>query len=423
MKRFLWLSFFLLYTGRIAAGQRGMLKPGKPKAQGSSSESGVVVEAGPTGCLVEKNGTFLLKGQDFRYYLKGHEEELAGHDGDEVRVTGTMILPQKTAKTRFAHPLTIKVKTVEILHDNNPAGQAPALGPVSGWKTILSPLYGLRFRVPKTFPDTNHPYLPSAANFVSSEGVEMLGSFNIPNATFANTNFRDGSSAVFVSRNIHSESACGVFADFEPKLTSSATVHGIRFANTERDGAAAGTSSSTYYFHTYQDGFCFEFVFNFFELDGTGWDYPICAVQWINRHNRRQLTDALLSAVQFFKPSLQPARAAKPVPVGPPNVTSFTQTPVPNKNVRIVRFAWSTEGADFVRIHLPHIRNIAVLGHGFYFYNQNTHNFPPTGHAEFIVGNSTEAPVKVPFSIEPFHEGVAYPKQSKTLTLTLNPRH
>jgi hypothetical protein len=192
---------------------------------------------------------------------------------------------------------------------------------------------------------------------------------------------------------------------------------------TVRDGVAAGTASDTHYFHTYQNGLCFEFVFDFDIFNVLQDDLPFCAIQSTYTQNERQLTDALLSAVKFVKPRLQPAEPAKPWPTGPPVVTSFTQAPVPNRNVRTVRFTWSTEGADYVRIRFPLIRNLTVLGDGFYFYNQNTHNFPPSGHADFLPGNNSKAPVTVQFSVEPFRAGVAFPKQSKTLTLTLEPDH
>jgi len=421
MRWFLWLSFFLLCSARLAVGQGGVMKVGEPKARGTSSSTGDVVKAGPTGCLVEKAGTFRLRGQDFLYNLKGHEKELAGHDGDEVRVTGTIALPQGLPPTRSGRVLSVKVKTVEILHDNDPAGQAPSLGPVAGWKTILSSKYGLRFRVPKTFTEANPPYLSSAANFVSSEGVAMLGGFSIPNATYVHTNFRDGGFAVFVNPNIRSEGACSPFGDFQPKLTSLATIRGIKFAHTVIYGVAMGTASVSHNFHIYRNGLCYEFDFDFFELNGGGWDYPICAVQWIYTQNERQLTDALLSAVRFFKPRFQPVETENPRSAEPPVVTLFTQTPVPNKNARIVRFTWSTEGTDYVQIHFPLVKNIVVLGDAFYFYDQSNHNFPPSGHANLLLGNYTKASVAIQFSIEPFRAGVAYPKQSRTLTLTLKP--
>jgi hypothetical protein len=421
MKRLLWLSFLLLFSGRLAAGQSGMLKPGK--AQGSSSNSSVVVETSSTGCLEEKAGTIRISAEGGLYNLEGHKKELAGHDGDEVRVTGTMVLPLGLPPSRSYPVPTIKVKTVEILHNNNPAGQAPALGPISGWQTSISPLYGLRFRVPKNFTDSKPFFFSISANFVDPGGGGTLGSFAFPNDTYENTNFRDGSFAVFVNPKIHSEGACSAFRDFRPKVNSTVTIRGTRFALTLLGSGAAGSQMVLYYFHTYQNGLCYEFNFNFDLSDSTGWDFPFCAVQWIYRQNQRQLTDALLSNVQFVKPRFQPAKSPMPRPMGPPIVSSFTQTPVPNRNVRTVRFTWSTEGADYVQIHFPHSRSISVGGDGFYFYNQNDHNFPPSGHADFLLGNRSKAPVTFQFTIEPFRAGVAYPKQSKTLTLTLMPDH
>jgi hypothetical protein len=422
MKRFLWLSFLVLCSGRLAAGQGSVLKPAKPKAQGPSSDSGVVVEAGPTGCLEEKAGTIRIYAEGSLYNLIGHEKELAGHDDDEVRVTGTMVLPQGSAAIHSTRIPTIKVKTVEILHDNDPAGRAPSLGPVAGWQTIISPLYGLRFRVPQTFTDSKPYFFSISANYVDPEGTKTLGSFAFPRETYENTNFGGGGFAVFVNPRIHSESACSAFRDFRPKFTSSVTVRGIRFAHTVLGSGGMGREEIEHNFHIYRNGLCYELNFDFIESNSTGWDFPFCAVQWIYRQNERQLTDALLSAVRFVKPGYQPVEPVKPRATGPPTVTSFTQTPVPDRNVQTVRFTWSTEGADYVQIHFPLVRNITVLGDGFYFYDQNNHNFPPSGHADVLLGNHSKAPFPLQFSVEPFRAGVAYSKQSTTITVTLNPR-
>jgi hypothetical protein len=423
MKRFLWLSFFLLCSGRLAAGQGGILKSGKLKPQGSSSDSGVVVETSSTGCLEEKAGTIRIFAEGGLYNLEGHEKELAGHDGDETRVTGTMVLPQGTAAIHPSRIPTINVKTVEILHDNNPAGQAPALGPVAGWQTIMSPLYGLRFRVPGTFTDSEPYFFSISANFVDPEGGETLGSFAFPSETYENTNFRGGRFAIFVNPRIQSEGACSAFRDFRPKASSSVTIWGTRFALTLLGDGAAGSQMILYYFHAYQNGLCYEFNFNFDESDSTGWDFPFCAVQWINRQNERQLTDALLSTVKFVKPRFQPVEPAKPRPAGPPLVTSFTQTPVPSDITQTVRVAWSTRGTDYVQFRWPCIKGAYVNGPGPGCGAEPDRNFPPSGHADLLLGNNSEAPIMLQFSVEPFRAGVAYPKQSKTLTLTLIPRH
>jgi len=420
MKRFLWLSFFLLCSGPLALG-RGGAKVGRPKAQRPSSSSGDVVEAGPTGCLVEKDGTFLLQGDDFRYYLKGHESELAGHDGDEVRVTGTMALPQRLPPSGSCPVPTIQVKTVQILHDNNPAGRTPVLGPESGWKTLLSPLFGLRFRVPQTFTNLDPQRLSWDQNFVTSERVEELASFAFPSSTYPGTNFLDGTFAVAVNPNIHSEGTCREFREFMPKWTSVRTIHGVTFAETIRGGAAGPLSSEFHFLHVYRHGLCYEFSFDFNGSNSTGWVKPICSVQWIYIQNERQLIDAVLSTVRFVKPQFQRAELVNPRPTQPPTVKSFTETPVASNIAQKVRVAWTTEGADYVQLRWPCIKNVYVSGAGWSCGSRPDRNFPPEGHVTLLLSNSSKGPVSFGFSILPFRAGVAYPKQSRTLTLDVKP--
>jgi hypothetical protein len=71
-----------------------------------------------------------------------------------------------------------------------------------------------------------------------------------------------------------------------------------------------------YHLRTFQNGFCYEFKFEFVELDGTGIDKP-CLIQWLSRKNEQQLLDALLSRVSFVAPGRvagKPRTQTNPLP-------------------------------------------------------------------------------------------------------------
>ena len=48
-------------------------------------------------------------------------------------------------------------------------------------------------------------------------------------------------------------------------------------------------------------------------------------------------------------------------------------------------------------------------------------NFPPNGSAKLMLSNFNPSSANFVLSIEPFSDGVGYPKQSKTITVSVGP--
>ena len=426
MKKLICFLVLLISSALLAAGQSDMSTTGKPQPSAPSSSAGVVAEADKTGCLEKKGGVFRLSAPGVSCNLIGHEKELAGHVGDELEVTGTMF-PEQPPPPKDVTPVnTLHVETVEILHINSPAGRAPVLGPVAGWKAYSNPKYGLQLRVPETFVHTNPKpnWINWSHNFVAWEGDEVLSSFSFPDKVYPNTNFFGGHFVVSVNPAIHSEGTCLPFKEYMSKLTSLHTIQGITFSDTINGGVGGGISSEFHYLHAYQNGLCYQFFFTFNMGDFNGSDNPRCSVQWINNQNELQLIDALLSAVRFVKPEFQRPVPAKPRPAAPPVFTSFTKTRFPGKSEFGIRITitWAIKSADYVQLHWPCIRHVSVYGAERRCWpNGPRRNLPPEGHVTLELRNFDKAPVNLKIMVEPFRAGVGYPKQSKTLTFGLPP--
>lgn len=427
MKELICFLVLLTCSALLAAGQSDTSKTGKPQPTRPSSSTGAAAEADKTGCLEKKGGVFRLTGPGPSYNLIGHEKELAGHVGDELRVIGTMF-PQQPPPPKGTTPVpTLHVKTVEILHVNNPAGRAPVLGPVAGWKTYSNPKYGIRLHVPETFVHTRPKpnWINWSHNFVAWEGDEVLSSFSLPDKVYPNANFSGGHLVISVSPAIRSEGTCLQFRRYFSKWTSLHTIQGITFSDTINGGVGSGMASVFHYLHAYRNGLCYQFFFTFNMGSFNGSDNPSCSIQWINHKNEFQLIDAVLSAVRFVKLEFQRPVPIKPRPTQPPVFSSFTQTQLPDKSDYVIRITWATKGADYVQFHWPCIENVFISMSGAedpcaIMYGPHR-NYPPEGHVTLGLRNFNKTPVTLKIMVEPFRAGVGYPKQSKTLTFRLPP--
>jgi hypothetical protein len=198
----------------------------------------------------------------------------------------------------------------------------------------------------------------------------------------------------------------------------------INFAETLQVDAAAGSTDVEYYVHTYQNGLCYEFAFDFLEKNTTGMAL-MCAVQWVSGQNERELVNSLLSQISFGVPTLKPAVAEKASRTSLPSVVSFDQGPVIVDRSTKIKVSWSTRGADFVQLHYPCVKGLFVSDVSATNMRCGPlvdHNYPPNGSTELRLGNFNPSPVPFALSIEPFSGGVGYPKQSKTITLPIGPK-
>jgi hypothetical protein len=400
-----------LFVSALLAGLAGVA-PG----QSDLPESTVVV-----GCVSEASGKLILTDKDGgTYLLEGHTAELKAHIADEVSVSGS--IGASVRESGDEEPFRV-VSFTTVLR-KNPAGVQPQLGDPGDWSTFTDKSFGVVVRHPKTFlqQDGQPGWLRS--NFVDPTGILTLHAWSIPREVYGGSNFVGGTFLVAVDPMIRSEGTCRQFGSTTPGYTLSKTLDSIRYAQTQIVGVASGTANIIYHLHTFQNGFCYEFTVEFDEADGTGMELFFCTIQWLAKDNEQKLLDSLLSQVSFLVPEMR--NAAKGIPAQQPVVTSLEQYQDPPDTPAV--FSWSTEGADYVQLQFPCINEqvfVSSLGGGdMKCGGQTDRNFPPNGSEKLVLTNLNSRSVQLVLTVEPFSDGVEYPKGSKIITIEIAPdRH
>ena len=420
-KTLLPISIAILLISSIAVGQSRAPGLGGQGKAASSSEVDVV------GCLSNESGKLKLTDEDGNmYYLIGRVAGLMGHIGDELDVTGIQEHPP-TAPTEHSIPETIlRVTEVEIVLHMSPFGVPPVLGDVATWDSYTNHNYGVSFRYPKTFEHSEEQAARVESNFVDQDKTVAVSfeSLGIPRETYPNSNFVGGSFTAFVDSSIRSEGTCRQFSSFWPEHTSSRAIHGVKYIQTLFAGAAAGTGSTTYYFHTYQNGLCYEFDFDFDGANGTGM-MLMCSTQWVVDRNEFELMDAVLSQIGFLAPEFKASVGGKPRQKLLPTVVSFAHSPVIEDRSSNVEVSWATDDADYVQLHAQCVKNLIVAdlgsGAGITCGAVIDRNFPANGSVSLMLGNFNPTPVQFVITVVPFSKGVGYPSESKTMTIPIEP--
>jgi hypothetical protein len=397
--------------------------------QNGSSSSQVEVD----GCVDLKDGRLDITNQFWwvLYYLTGQTAGLQNHIGDEVKVRGIETEPVSVSP-EGRRPPTLRVTSVEFITHKNPEGVRPVLGDLNTWVKVENPLYGVRVRYPATFGLEGSGNPPTEANFagqVGSTSVRIL-SVNIPGNTYPGSNFVDGVFAIFVNPNIRSEGTCRQFATIWPEHTASTNIDQVSYTRTLQGGVAMGTAGSGYDFHTFQNGLCYELTFDFAEANGGGMDIP-CSIQWVSEDNLFELMNGILRQTAYFKPELKLA-AAGGQENAVPTITSFEHDRPFVGGIGMVTMmdiSWKTENADYVRLSYKCVDNLYVQiirpttgGYAIDCGEKAHDNSLPNGSVELMLGNFTPEPVKVVISVEPFRAGVGYPKESRSMSVLVEPR-
>ena len=421
-------SIFLAISSIVAQAQASPVS-----TQNSPAAMPSEVEA--DGCLDRKAGRFELTNAFWyvTYYLTGKTAGLENHIGDELKVRGTAVQspePSNPASpTEGRRPPTLRVTSVEVLVRKNPEGVQPVLGSLARWVSYDNPEYGVRLRYPATFTEGQLGYPAVQSNFPGEAATtdSPIVNVSIPRTTYPDSNYVDGNFTVFVNPRIDNEGTCKQFRTFWPENTGSTTVTGISYSRTVSGGVAMGTAYSGYDFHTFQNGLCYEFSFNFAEGNGGGLDVP-CSMQWVSEDNNFELIRAVLSQVSFAKPLFNGAASAEPNQKVVPSVISFEHGPILEQPLirgtpNTIGISWKTANADYVQIRYPCTKSLFAStvqspGYGLGKCGGNTDtNLPPNGSMSLLVDNFNPAPVDVVFTLEPFRDGVEYPKESKSISI------
>jgi hypothetical protein len=388
------------------------------------------------GCVDRKNGKFELTNALWWvvYYLTGQTAGLQNHIGEEVKVRGIEVHPEVPAtagsSAQQRRPGTLQVTSVEFMVHKNPEGVRPALGNLDTWIKYENPQYGVRLRYPATFGGPESPPTPAQANFAGQEPTTSGAIVNvgIPRNTYPESNFVSGGLTIFVDPAIKSKGTCKQFHNFWPEHTSSMTIDDIMYSRTLQSGVAAGTDYSSHHFHIFQNGLCYEFTFQFAEVNDGGMDVP-CSIQWVSDDNELELMRSVLSTVSFTNPLLKHATSEATSQKLDPSVISFEhgdtlEETVGRGKLITIGISWKTTNADYVQIRYPCTKYLYAsttqpgdYGLGKCGKNTDT-NLPANGSMSLLLSNFNPTPMELLLTIEPFLAGVGYGKESKTISIT-----
>ena len=405
-----------------------------PVSTQSHSPAGKEVEA--DGCLDRKAGKFELTNSLWWvvYYLTGQTTGLENHIGDELKVRGIETSPGKPSapSTPWERvPPTMQVSSVEVVTRKNPGGVPPVLGNLDTWVSYDNPQYGVRLRYPATFTQGSQSFFPPwPSNFAGEAGGtgNLILAVSIPKETYPDSNYVDGDFSVFVSPNIDNEGTCKQFRTIWPEHTGSTTVNGITYSRAVDGGVGMGTAGSVYFFHTFQNGLCYEFAFNFAETTGGAMDVP-CSMRWVTEDNSFELMRAVLAQVSFARLLFNPMARDEARQKAVPSVISFEHGPIappqkPGSIPMATGISWKTANADYVQIRYPCTKGLYAStvqpssGYGLGSCGGKTDtNLPPNGSMALLVNNFNPTPVELVFTLEPFRDGVGYPKETRTISI------
>lgn len=377
------------------------------------------------GCLSGGPTEFQLSdAEGYVYSLRGQTDALQHYVGEEISVRGTK------QGDKANSPSFIVASVKEVFRAPEPK-LSPAIASGANWHTHSIASYAVTFALP-TIPEDNSAAGGLASNFVAERGAITLGSFILPREIYPDTNFVGGSFMLSANPEITNRESCEKFGRADVRFLSSRILGGIRYAEMTEGDAAAGTSYENYYYHSLQNGVCFEIAFQFGGYNTANQDLG-CRVPVVK--NELDVINAFASRVSYSHPEAGlpgsvPARST-------PRVTSFmasSNTADGATNRSTIRFSWSSENADYVEFSY----RCSVVGLGVTILEGGSRNcsndlkpitpdtqqfnHSPKSSTEVIFGNSREDdPISVVVTITPFAYGKAYPSASRSLTISVAP--
>ena len=284
-------------------------------------------------------------------------------------------------------------------------------------------LYGVKFAYPPAynFEAEHYAYLANP-NFANDEGAVILGTVEIPATLYPGTNFSGGEFAVSVSPAITNIAACHQFASGAPEST--VTAQGILYSVANNGTGGMGHWQSYKILHTYQNGFCYEFMFEIDGYDRGNLEDP-SSVQELS--DAPKIHDTLLAGISFFTPDAEPPLQT----AGRPKILSFS----PSSDAagvgihNSITFSWTSQNVDYVRLQFSCAQGAVIVpdGYGAQCGSYATSpNQSPDDSKKVTFGNSNlnstdESPISVTVTLVPFANGVAHADLSKSVTITIPP--
>jgi hypothetical protein len=420
-----------LYLGVCVFGCSSPLaQANKNPAAPDGRPEGMANEVTVVGCLSGSPEALLLsdsEGSVFR--LTGRTPALAKHVGEEISVRGT-----KDEDTDSITSVAVTSVT-EVFKAPEPR-LSSSFRNSSNWRAHANVEYGVKFAMPQFSGSATGSGVNLQANFVADDATVTVGTLEIPREIYPDTNFVGGSFALSVNPEITNVKSCEQFGTSDPRYLSSRTMGGIRYAELTAGEGAAGTAYSEYYFHTFQNGLCYEIAFEFGEYNTGNQDLG-CRVSLLREKDELTVIEALAGRVSFFPPTAKAPAPSKSSSI--PKITSFSASSdladdVTNRGQ--ITFSWSSEGVDYVELsYRCSVRSDGVVileGEGRNCENSGApaiqypehFNRSPNSSTDVIFGNfHRDDPISIEVTITPFSNGMAYPQFGKSLTINVDPHN
>jgi hypothetical protein len=177
--------------------------------------------------------------------------------------------------------------------------------------------------------------------------------------------------------------------------------------------------------HTYQNRFCYEFMFEMDAYNRGNLEDPFSVQEFSEAPN---IESTLLSGVSFFRPAAKPPARN----IGRPEILSFSPSSgVAGHGVdNSITFSWTSRNVDYVRLQYSCAKGAVIVDDrssgAQCGSDSSAPNRSPNDSTKIIFGNSIlnspEQPsIPVTVTLVPFANGVAYPDLSKSVTITISP--
>lgn len=167
------------------------------------------------------------------------------------------------------------------------------------WVRVANRRYGIAYAHPKFWTvqrDMGANMLE--AKFSDNGGAVLLAEFDMPKTLFRNSNFVTGAFAIYVNPRISSAAGCADFPDREDRYVTRRSVRGIPYQLFRRGGAAAGTISDAFEFHTFQHAMCFQVSLVFATWTTANADYG-CTIASLRDSDEEKVVGPFIREIAF----------------------------------------------------------------------------------------------------------------------------
>lgn len=385
------------------------------------------------GCLTGSRDRFYLASVDGgQYLLTGNTSALTRYARKDISVDG------KTDSSTEPWP-SFQVTSVRRVFDTPSPTLSASLSNSSRWQRETNRTYGIKFAIPRdlTTPSDSQ-WNMLQANFATDQNVIAIRRLEIPREVYPRTNFVGGAFAIFLNPEMTNAQSCGEFGKSDARFRSIYRAGDVQYARMKAGGAAAGTSYNSQFFHTFQNGICYEIAFEFAEYN-TGNEDLGCTVPVMRDEDELELIKPFLREVSFIRPALAVAMESNRPAI--PRVSRFdasSETADDITNRGQITFSWSTEGADYVELLYRCVPastgpGVVILEGGNSqecenanrrLYSRRITNRSPNGSQSVLFGNFHQPdPISIVVRIVPFSHGMAFPDSAKSITVQVDPHN